>query len=307
MPTYPGSPQITIDALLKQPELISRALTDLTAKRFIADRIFARGSSAQVQGGAALYQKSESIHLDRDPEEIGVRAEFPRAGWSEAVYTAQVKQHGLEVPITDLTVRRSQQDQIARALRKLANNIVRYVDGKAMTLLTTDSDVQTFAASADWTTTNTDVIADVVKAISKLGEQDEGYEDAPLALIVNWAQWQDLLNDDGIRSALPRETPNSQIQTGQVAPLLGLDSIMVTSRLTAGTVFLLAKGLVGTIADEAPDPAEGYATYDAGDGKPPISTKIYREEPLSQTVIRGVRWPAMFLVEPKSAVKITGA
>ena len=59
MPAYPGSPTLTVDALLKQPRLLARSLTNLVAKRFVADKLFTKGTPEQVAGGAAQYQKSE--------------------------------------------------------------------------------------------------------------------------------------------------------------------------------------------------------------------------------------------------------
>lgn len=309
MPTYPVSPQLTVDALLRQPELIARDLTNIARKRFIADRIFARGSAAQVAGGVARYQQSESIYTDRDVEEVATRAAFPRTGWSEAVLTALVKQFGLEVPIHALTIRRHQMDQFVRAERKLANRVVKFVDTQAMTLLTTDANVQTFAASGDWTTAATDILLDLTEAVRLLATQDEGYEDAPLTMVVNWAQWKDLRADKDIRDALPREGANL-VTTGPIEipfNIAGISRIIPTGTLAAGTVMIVADQLAGTIADEAPDPAEGYASYDPGDGQPPIYVKVYDDNVPQDKVVRAARWPAMWLAEPKAAVKITGA
>ncbi len=304
--TYPGSPTLTVDALLKQPEIISRALTSLASKRFVADRIFTRGTGAQVAGGGARYQKSESIYTDRDAEEVGVRAEFPRAAWSEALYTAEVKQYGLEVPINELAIRRSQMDVVARAERKLANAVVKFIDTKAMTLITTDADVQTFAASGDWSTAATDIVADLAEARRLIDVQSEGYEAD--TLIVNPAQLKDLLVDKDIRDAMPRETSDSTVQTGRIPNLrvLGLE-LIVTPNLTAGTALVLQSKIVGTIADETPDAAEGYTGYDPGEGQSPIYVKVYDEPQGSDKIVRAARWPAMWLAEPKSAVKLTSA
>jgi hypothetical protein len=80
-----------------------------------------------------------------------------------------------------------------------------------------------------------------------------------------------------------------------------------TSRLAAGTVLVLNSKVAGTIADEAPSEG-GYAAYQSGDaGQAPIYVKQYREENHSDTIVRGVRWPAMWLAEPAAVVKITGA
>lgn len=303
-PTLPNSPQLTVDVMLKNPEIIRRRLTDLTAKRFIADRIFMKGSPDQVAGGGARYQRSENIYFDRDPEEVGVRAEFPRAAWSEALLEAFVHTYGLEFAVNDLQVRRNQIDMIERGLVKLSNGMVKYVDTVAMNLLLTDAAVQTFAAGGDWSTAATDIVFDVTRAKAAITGVEEGYEAD--TMLVNDAQFVDLENDADIRGSMPRETRDSYVQTGVFPRFMGLD-IINTNRVTAGKVVILASKIVGTIADEAPTEG-GYSNYQPGDAaQTPIWTKQYREERHSDTIIRGVRWPAMWLPEPKAAVVITGA
>lgn len=304
MPTYPSTPQITADALLKQPAILSRDLSSLSYQRFIADRILAKGTSAMVQGGVVRYQRSESIFPDRSAEEMAPRSEFPRASWSEALLTEAVHQYGLEIPISQLTIRRHQIDQVTRAEIKLANQIVKFVDGKAMTLLTTDANVQTFAASGDWTTAATDIVLDLAEALRLIDVQNEGY--VADTILVNPAQYKDLLTDKDIRDAMPRETRDSTVQSGRAPQILGLN-VLVTPQLTAGTVFVLASGIVGTIADEAPDPSEGYAGSQAAPDAATIWVKTYEDTKISDVVVRAVRWPAMWLAEPKAAVKITAA
>lgn len=305
-PLFPGSPQLTVDVLLKNPQIIRRRLTDLTLKRFVADQIFMRGTPDQVAGGGARYQRSEAIFMDsaRDVEEIGIRSEFPRAGWSEAVLEAFVKTYGMEFPVNDLAVRRNQIDMVERGLIKLANGIVRYVDTVAMTLITTDAAIQTFAASASWAVGGTDILADLNKARYQIEIQEEGY--VADTVVINDAQYLNIMNNASIRSAMPRESTDSFVQTGSMPSVLGF-RFLRTSRLAAGTVLVLNSKVAGTIADEAPSEG-GYTAYSSGDqGQAPIYVKQYREENHSDTIVRGVRWPAMWLAEPLAVVKITGA
>lgn len=307
MPTYPmGGPQVTVDIMLKQPRLLARRLTNIASKRFIADRLFLPGTPDQVAGGSARYQRSQSIYLDRDPTEVGTRSNFLRAGWSEDLRTAAVEQHGLEVVVNALSIRRNAMDQMQRALVMLSNSMVKYVDGMAMTLLTTDPDVQTDTASADWTTTTTDIIGDIAEAQKAITDQNEGYE--PDTLVVNPAQHLDMLRNDEIRAALPREGTNPVV-TGQMSPILGLRQILITPNLAAGTVLVMDSNIAGTIADEQPVAAEGYSTYQPqGDSTlKPVYVKSYEEGATSDWVIRGARWPAMWLAEPKAVFKITSA
>lgn len=306
--TYPGSGvTITVEALLRQPRLISRALTDLTAQRFVADQIFARGTPDQVAGGAALYQKSESIMPDRAAEEVMPRSGFLRTGWTEAVFAAMVRKYGLEVPISDEAKRRNQMDVVQRAQRKLANAVVKQIDTLAMSLITTDSAVLTAAASGDWTTAATDIIADLANARKQIYDQNEGYE--PDTLVVNPAQELDLITDKDIRDALPREGGGTKpsVTTGKAAPILGFSQILVTPQLAAGTVLVMEAKVSGTIADEQPGTDENYVSYPAGPSFAPIFVKAYREEGTDETIVRAARFPAMWIAEPKSIFKITGA
>jgi hypothetical protein len=302
--TYPGGgPRWTVEALLRTPRHITRALTSLVSKRFVADRIFARGGS--VDGGAVTYQKNEDIYMDRDVEEIGVRSEYPRASWSEEVFVAAVKKYGLEFPVSDEAKRRNQLDQVQRAIMKLSNAIVKFVDGKAMTMFLADGDVLTFGASGDWSTATTDIIYDVARAINNVTSQDLGYD--PDTMIVNTAQELDLLSDGDIRDVLPRESQINSALTGKAVPLLGLRQVLVTNQLTAGKVIICQSNMVGSIADEQPAGDEGYTSSSPAAGDAQIYTKIYRNDNVDESIVRAVRWPAMWIAEPKSAVVITAA
>jgi hypothetical protein len=309
--SYPGGgPQITVEALLRQPRLIARALTDLVQLRYVvADRFFARGTSDQVAGGAALFQMSESIFTDRDPEEVGVRSEYPRASWTEAVFTAIVRKYGLEVPVSDEAKRRNQMDVVQRAQRKLANAMVKFIDAVAIPTITGNALINTMAASGDWTAAATDIVSDIANARALILNQNEGYN--PDTLIVNPAQELDLLIDVDIRSALPREggAPQPSVLTGRPVPILGLDQVLVSPTLPAGTVLVGESGIAGTIADEAPLPDEGYVSYQSGVGPNvgQVYVKLYREDNVDETIVRAARFPAMWVSEPKAITKITGA
>jgi len=139
---------------------------------------------------------------------------------------------------------------------------------------------------------------------------------------VNPAQELNLMTDSTILSALPRETQVNSVLTGRASPILGLSQILVTAQLTAGTVITMNSMVAGTIADEQPGAGEGYSSYDPGAGGPfnnsgyepqnrvnfaPVFVKTYRHDPTDETIVRGARFPAMWLSEPKAVVKATGA
>jgi hypothetical protein len=326
-PGYPGGgPQVTVDTALQMPNILARALTDLAYQRFVADRILARGTPDQVRGGAAVFQRAESLFPDRQAELVGVRSEWPRTGWTVPdLFAAAVKKYGLESIVSDEARRRNAMDQLARALRKIANSTVRFVDSVAMTLITTDPAVQTASATATWTGVSAKIIADLAAARNLIQNIDLGY--VANTLIINPAQELALLTDTTIQGVLPREsTPRNAVVTGRPVPILGLDQILVTNQLAAGKYIVCDAGTVGTIADEQPMAEEGYYSYDvaagggpgsvpAGLGAPSIGplnqptmyAKTYREDSTDGTVVRGARFPAMWISEPQAAVYGSGA
>lgn len=336
MPTYPASPQLTIDALLKQPVVLARALTKLVSKRFVSHILLTRGTPEQVAGGSMVYQRSENIYPDRAAEIVGVRGEWPRSGWTEALLQAAVSKYGLEVPISVESIRRSQLDQIGRATRKLANAVVKQVDTVALAAITGDAAVLTGSAAAAWSTGATTIISDIATAEKAIRDQDEGY--VPDVLVLNPAQYIFLLTNTDLRSALPREwdgqAVGAPVLTGRAVPLLGLRALETPS-LAAGTFLVGQSKLVGTIADEQPDPRENYVSYDpAGDSGnapnadgtglglssralagnadysddfAPVFVKTYMVDARDEIIVRAARFPGIAILEPKSFYKGTGA
>lgn len=310
-PTYPGGGQLLqVDTALRFPVMISRALTQLVYQRFVADRILARGTSQQIASGAVVFRRSESIFMDRNPEPVGIRSRWPRSGETVGDWFAALAQkRGLEVPISDEAKRRNDTTELAKAQRKLANSIVRDVDQLAMAAILNDPAVQTYTAGGSWGDPATDKIADIANSRSLINNLDMGY--IADTLIINPAQELQLMLDKNVRDALPREVTNgnplaNSILTGRAVPLLGFEQILVTNQLAAGTFIVTSANIVGSIADEQPGSDEGYTGYDPGSGAAPLFVKTYREEGTDESIIRGARFPAIWISEPKSAVVGTG-
>jgi hypothetical protein len=310
--TYPAaSPAISVQALLKQPQRISRDLANLVFQRLVAWQVFVHGSPDMVRGGAMQFQQAENIFVDagQDVEEIAPRGDWPRALWTEALKTAAVKQFGLELPIDNLAIRRNQIDRVTRGFRKLANNLVRFVDTQAIGLLVdTTQGINTQASAAAWSIAGTDIINEIVKAQETIENKNLGYNGFENAVMVlHTTQRKNLLNNTVIRNALPREDREGQIQTGRLLPILGLDDIIFTSNITASQVLILDRTMAATIAIEEPDPSEGWASYDAGDQTPPIYTQVYEEKRPKGQVVSAGTWPAFAFTDPGAVVLVTGA
>lgn len=297
---------ISVKALLKQPQVISRDLLNILIQRggFLADQLLISGTPEQVAGGSAVFQRSGSAYVEagRDVEEIAEDSDWPRAGWTEQILTELVRQYGLEIPLSNLTIRRNQMDQVTRAERRLANQIVKFVDGKAITMLRTDPAILTINA-ANWTLPATDIISDLGNGQEAMDVLDEGI--FPTTLVLPKTMRVNFLANTAIRDALKTSTGSEMIKTGQVANFLGLERILFTTRLPDDEALLIDTGVAGTIADEQPDPQEGWSAYDPGPAFKPIYVQVYDEKRPKRTVVAAGRWPAMFLVEPRAVLKFT--
>lgn len=305
-----GGPRYTVEALLKTPRIIARAVTELAnlaEQGFFTDTIFARGTPEQVAGGAALYQRSENKFPDRDVEEVMPRSNYPRTGWTAELFAAAVHKYGLEVPIPDEARRRNALDQMQRAQVLLANAVVRFVDTLAADLIMNDPDVLD-VPGGDWSDANHDKIADIAAARAAIANQNLGY--VADTAIVHTNQDLQLITDKLIRDALPRENNAvSSVLTGRPVPLLGLQRIIASPNVPEDTVLILAAKLGGTVADEAPIPDENYQTYQAGqtgygDSFAPVYVKSYRQENADETIVRAARFPALWLTDPAAICRL---
>jgi len=290
----PGTPQyagnlLTVDRFLKNPPQVERAITDLTRQRFVADELYAAGP--QAVGGAVVYDQlltGGEFFTERDVEAIAPGADFPivSEGIAEPLVAKAAKYGGAAV-FTYEEIDRDRRDVLNRNLTKLRNTIVRKVDAIAMAALNA-APVQTQTASGDWTVTSTDIIGDLETARIAIDEQDMGYV-ADL-VIINPAQKLDLKRNPGIREALPRESLAGNLLGGaDLGNLLGF-RWAISNRVPAGTVWVTASKIVGSISDEVP-----------------LYSRVVDEPRNERRLVMAGRRVVPFITDPRAAVRMTGA
>lgn len=288
-PTISGQ-NITVSWMLNNPARVQKTLQNLSLQRFFADRIFRPGPPAT--GGAVIHDQltANNLFTDRDVQEIVPGSEFPIVNGSEPdPLVALVHKWGGSAIITYEQERRNRLDVLTRELTRLRNTIVRKVDTVALAVLNA-APIQTDTATADWSTANTDIIADVEIAKGMVDAIDMGYEVD--TVILNPAQALDIRVDADIRTALPRENRNLLDRgASDLDGLLGIERWIVTNRQTAGTVHFLDSRFVGGISDEIPGPY----------------SRVINEEDKERYRIMAARVPAMYVTDPKAVVKVTGA
>lgn len=286
-PTVAGG-KITIDLYLRQPTRITRVLNDLTAERFIGDRVFGSGNA---DGGAVLYDRvsEQDLYLDNEIEVIAPGAEFPILGASETdPLVAKVAKRGGAVKLTYEAVRRNATDQFARQMRRLANTIVKKHDAIAISTLLGDADLGSGNAAAAWNASGSDPFADIMEAKLGVEQLDLGY--LVDTAIINPQEFQALIANASIRAALPREnTTQNPVLSGQLAGLAGIANWIVTNRMTSGTALFVNSKIVGSINDELP-----------------MYTRVVDKQEDETYLIQGARVSVPVVTDPKAAFKLTG-
>ena len=249
-PTIDGQGRITVEQFLKTPTRVQRTIADLTAERYLAERIFGSGTA---EGGAVVYDQlvaSDSLYTDRDVQAIEPGSEFPLMGEGEsAPKVAAVSKWGGAGIVTYEAARRDNRDVLNRKLTRIRNTIVRKVDTVAIAAL--NAAPINGAVGTDWSATATrDAIGDVARATNVIDNLDLGY--VADTVLINPIQELELFLDKNIRDALPKENPNTNpIASGRVSGLMGL-TWYASNRVPLGTAYVLASTQAGSLHDELP-------------------------------------------------------
>lgn len=305
--TYPAPPAkvsggdtLEIHQLLKSPTQIGRRLRTLLENRFIADALLT--GRYKAVGGAILYETGESIFNDDEPEAIAPGGAYPltesRMGELAA---ARVDKWGRDTPITDEAISRLGIDPVNRALTKLVNTTVRFVDSAALGVIAskTTQVYNATGAGADgaWDTAK-GLIGGVLKAKAKIESLDEGFALDTIVLgDVQWASAMTVLVEAGM---LPKEA-NNPLVTGNWPETLGLRWLRSNHTPTTDPM-LVDTSQLGGMADEDQN-APGYTNAN-GIG---VEAKVIRDDKLDRYLARARRVTVPVVLESNAAIRVQNA
>lgn len=302
---YPPAPPtlsgdiLTISRFLNSPALVQRRLRTIAEARFIADSILQ--GRYETQGGALLYEQTESIYTQKPPEAVNAGGEYPRSPAAPGpAQLAGITKWGQDVPVTDEHVHRYGRRAVDVALLKITNFLVKQVDTVAMTAINAAVSL-TQAVQASWVTptASTDPIMDILLAAAQINAQDQGYTaDTVVTTDQGWARLMGhakLITGTQFQGRPPAEILREILPGMQVLPTNNTPA--VTDR-----VWVLDSTMLGGLAYErlespeyAGDPANGVESWT-------------RRDPAAndQWLIRGRRPIVPIVQEPKAVVQITG-
>lgn len=286
-PTLSGD-VLTINRFLSSPTLVQRRLNALALNRFIADVLLTGRFTAE--GGAVMYEQSESIFPDRVAEAVEPGAEFPitTVGQGPSVIAA-VRKWGLDAVVTDEAIRRQRMNPVERAMQKLTNGVVRQVDAVALAAINA-APILNFTVATAWATSTTK-LKDVATAIAQIRATNNGYD--PDTLVLDDTQYTNLIGDTNLQAALRREDSTNPVYTGQFPVLSGLRVLVSPNLPAANKAYIIDTKVAGGLADEMGLTANTFR-QDTG----PIVTEGW--------VLRAKRITVPIVVEPSAICSLTG-
>ncbi|MEE6295192.1 hypothetical protein [Georgenia wangjunii] len=299
--TYPAPPPtvgsdlttVEVHHLLRTPTLIRRRLTDILRNRFIADYLLA--GRFRAVGGAILYETGETIYPADAPEAIAPGGEYPRTVLTSGeLAAAKTVKWGQDTPVTDEAIARLLLQPVNRGLRKVANGMIRHVDGVALGVIGSKV-TQTYAAAA-WADAGA-IIDGVLGAKAKAEEDNEDDEFDYNTVVLKPTQFAKVAGRLIKSDLVPRESQNA-VLTGVIPDYLGI-TWTTSGRVPFTDPLLVDRDELGGMADENLG-SPGYASLDG------VEVKSIREEKTDEYLLRGRRVTVPVVLEPRAGIRITG-
>lgn len=298
--TYPpaapsiSGDNVTISRFLNSPELVARRLRSLLEQRYISDHLLS-GRFA-VSGGSVVYETGESIFSGENPRAVAPGAEYPLVSPSTgSASIAKTVKWGQDALVTDESIKRRQMDPVNRALSKLANQNVKYVDSVALSAIAS-AVTNTANAAADWSTaTAAQILQDVALAKANIIALNEGYD--PDTVVVDDVNWAYAMAAFASAGYLPREnTAGNPVVTGSFPVILGMSWLATPNLPVANKALVADSKVLGGMADEDLG-GPGYVKA----GGVGVEVKTIRDEDNDQYRVRARRVTVPVVVEPAAA------
>lgn len=289
----------TISRFLNSPTLISRRLRTILEQRYISDTILS--GRFTVRGGAVQYETGESIFTADNPRAVAPGSEYPLTTAATGVASmAKTVKWGQDVEVTDESIARQNFDPVNRAMIKLANQNVKFIDSVALSAISS-AVTASQAAQASWSTaTAKQILTDVATTKASILALNQGYN--PDTVVVDDTTWAYAYANFTSGGFLPRETDSSNpLVTGTFPVIDGMRWLPTPNLPTAGTVLVLDSTMLGGMADEDLG-GPGYASA----GGVGIQAKTMRDDEDDKWRLRCRRVTVPIVVEPAAARKITG-
>ena len=296
-PTLSGDTE-SISRFLNSPTLVARRLRTILEQRYIADTLLS--GRFTVSGGAVQYETGETIFTADNPRAVSPGSEYPLTGLGTGTASiAKTVKWGQDTEVTDEAIARQNMQPVDKALTKLANQNVKFIDSVALSAIST-AVTATAAAAAAWSTaTAAQILTDIALAKANIAALNQGYD--PDTVVVSDMSWAYAFAKFTSGGFLPREQAANSAVSGQFPVIDGMRFLVSPNLPTAGTVLVLDSKMLGGMADEDLG-GPGYASA----GGVGVQVKTLRQDQDDKWRLRCRRVTVPVVVEPSAAYKITG-
>jgi hypothetical protein len=254
----------------------------------------------QVSGGAVTYETGEAIGTGDNPRAVQPGMEYPLANPATGTASiAKTVKWGQDALVTDESIKRRQMDPVNRALLKLANQNVTYVDSVALSAIASAVTATAAAPANASTMTAQQWITTVMLAKQNIVALNQGYD--PDTVVLDDISWGYAMGAFIGAGLTPREAANTPLLTGDFPTILGMRWLATPNIPTANVAVVLDSGQLGGMADEDLG-GPGYVKT-GGQG---VEVKSIRDDDNDQYRVRARRVTVPVVVEPAAGRKITG-
>lgn len=305
-PTLSGD-NITISRFLNNPTLVARRLRTLLEQRYISDAILSGRFTAE--GGSIQYETGETIFSDDAPRAVGPGSEYPLTSISGGTASlAKTVNWGQDALVTDAAISRQKMNPVTRALTKLANQNVKYVDSIALSAVSS-AVTQTMAAGTGdgsaantWVaaaTTASDILTDVMAVKANVAALNQGFDLD--TVVISDMVYAMALAKFVAAGYFPRENnANNPALTGEFPVIAGLRWLPTPNLPVANAALVVDSSQLGGMADEDLG-GPGYVSA----GGVGVQAKTMRDDERDQWRLRCRRVTVPVVLEPNAAYKIT--
>lgn len=323
--TYPQAPArvtqggtaLEIHQFLKQPNQIARRVLDLVRERFIAD--FLLVGRAQAIGGSVILENGDEVqYMDDDPTAVAPGGEYSLTkSVGGTLQTIRTTKWGLDTMVTDEAISRELIDPVNRSFQKLANNMIRYIDGVALAVIASRilAAGGSVAASGSWVGDGTEtgdrvaaqrIIRDMLRIKAAKEEELVGFGYNFDTVVLRPSQHAVVVSELIISGMLPREAGNplDTVANGGVVNALGMNWATST-HVPFSDPFIVDRDQLGGMASENIE-SPGYSRRSAVPGDIGVEVKSIRDDENDQWRLRSRRVTVPYVLDGKAGFRITG-
>ncbi|MEE2058273.1 major capsid protein [Rhodococcus artemisiae] len=279
--------QLTVDAALNAPTLITQRIAALTSDQLVIDK-FLSATGQKVEGGALLYTQAsaENFYTTRDVEERSPGAEYPVVqGERPAPKLAEAEDWGGKFWVTDEARERNNVSEFDDNVTQLANTIVRKINQRVIDAVEAAITGNGVVPGHDWGAVITTGVPEELTPNNERPASD--WASAQLA-----ADMDELGVTYDLLVLHPQEHRALKVAYGEdLAAVLASNglSVFTSPRLAPGTGYAVEKGKGGIMAYEKP-----------------LNTTTWRDEARRITWVQSFAVPAVAITNPPAIKKLTG-